>query len=97
MSEGADAKTRAVVTVLGEDRVGIVARIATVLAETGTNIEDIRQAVLEGLFSMTMLVTVDEGATPFDEVQARLTAAGEELGLQVNLQREDVFRYMHRI
>jgi ACT domain-containing protein len=97
MSEGADAKTRAVVTVLGEDRVGIVARIATVLAETGTNIEDIRQAVLEGLFSMTMLVTVDEGATPFDEVQGRLAAAGDELGLQVNLQREDVFRYMHRI
>jgi len=90
-------KTRAVVTVLGEDRVGIVARLSTELADTGTNIEDIRQAVLEGLFSMTMLVTVDEEATPFDEVQSRLREAGEDLGLQVNLQREDVFRFMHRI
>jgi ACT domain-containing protein len=90
-------KTRAVVTVLGEDRVGIVARLSTELADTGTNIEDIRQAVLEGLFSMTMLVTVDEDATPFDEVQSRLRKAGEDLGLQVNLQREDVFRFMHRI
>ncbi len=90
-------KTRAVVTVLGEDCVGIVARLSTELAETGTNIEDIRQAVLDGLFSMTMLVTVDEAATPFDEVQSRLHTAGDELGLQVNLQREDVFRFMHRI
>ena len=46
---------------------------------------------------MTMLVTVDEEATPFDEVQKRLAAAGEELGMQITLQREDVFRYMHRI
>ena len=90
-------KTRAVVTVLGEDRVGIVARISGVLAETGTNIEDIRQTILGDLFSMTMLVTVDEEATPFAEVQRRLQEAGDELSLQVNLQREDVFRYMHRI
>jgi ACT domain-containing protein len=53
--------------------------------------------VLDGLFSMTMLVTVDEAATPFDEVQSRLREAGEDLGLQANLQREDVFRFMHRI
>lgn len=90
-------KTRAVVTVLGEDRVGIVARISTALAESGANIEDIQQAVLDGLFSMTMLVTVDEEAAPFDEVQTLLSSAGDELGLQVRLQREDVFRFMHRI
>ena len=88
---------RAVVTVLGEDRVGIVAKLSGVLAQTGTNIEDIRQAVVQGLFTMTMLVTIDETATPFDEVQRRLEEAGEELKLQVTLQREDVFRFMHRI
>lgn len=90
-------KTRAIVSVLGEDRVGIVAAISTVLAETGTNIEDIRQTIIGGIFSMTMLVTVDEDATPFAEVQRRLAEAGESIGLQVTLQREDVFRFMHRV
>ena len=67
------------------------------LAESHANIEDIRQTIIGGIFSMTMLVTVDEEATPFDELQARLAEVGEELGLQITLQREDVFRYMHRI
>jgi ACT domain-containing protein len=89
--------TRAIVTVLGEDRVGIVAAISAVLAETGTNIEDIRQSKVGSVFSMTMLVTVDESTAPFDEVQRRLLEAGERLGMQVTLQREDLFRYMHRI
>lgn len=90
-------KTPAILSVLGEDRVGIVATISRVLSDSRTNIEDIRQTIIGGIFSMTMLVTVDEDATPFDEVQRRLADAAEELGLQVTLQREDVFRYMHRI
>lgn len=90
-------QTRAILSVLGEDRVGIVAAISGVLAETGANIEDIRQTIISGIFSMTMLVTVDEDATPFETVQAKLAEAGESLGLQVTLQREDVFRYMHRV
>lgn len=91
-------KTPAILTVLGEDKVGIVAAISRVLAESGANIEDIRQTILSSIFSMTMLVTVDEEATPFDELQRRLVVVGEELGgMQVNLQREDVFRFMHRI
>jgi ACT domain-containing protein len=90
-------KTRAILSVLGEDRVGIVSAVSRVLAESGTNIEDIRQTILSGVFSMTMLVTVDEDQTPFQDVQSRLTEVGEELGLQITLQREDVFRYMHRV
>lgn len=89
--------TPTILSVLGEDRVGIVATVSRVLAESHANIEDIRQTILGGIFSMTMLVTVDEEATPFDELQARLAEAAEELGLQITLQREDVFRYMHRI
>ena len=69
-------KTRAIVSVLGEDRVGIVAAVATTLADAGTNIEDIRQSIVGGIFSMTMLVTVDEDATPFEDVQAALDAGG---------------------
>jgi ACT domain-containing protein len=90
-------RTPAILSVLGEDRVGIVAKVSGVLAESRANIEDIRQTIIGGIFSMTMLVTVDEDVTPFDELQRRLTEVGEEIGLQITLQREDVFRYMHRI
>ena len=90
-------QTPAILSVLGEDCVGIVARISGVLAEAHANIEDIRQTIIGGIFSMTMLVTVDEDAMAFDELQRRLTAVGTDLGLQITLQREDVFRYMHRI
>lgn len=90
-------RTPAILSVLGEDRIGLVAAISRVLADAGANIEDIRQTIISGVFSMTMLVTVDEEATPFDELQARLIAVGEEIGVQVTLQREDVFRFMHRI
>ena len=89
--------TRAILSVLGEDRVGIVAEVTGVLAAKGVNIEDIRQTIIGGVFSMTMLVTVDEDAEPFDRVQAALAAVGEQIGVQVSLQREDVFRAMHRI
>ena len=90
-------QTPAILSVLGEDRVGIVARVSAVLAESHANIEDIRQTIIGGIFSMTMLVTVDEEATAFDELQRTLTAIGDEMGLQITLQREDVFRFMHRI
>ena len=89
--------TPAILSVLGEDRVGIVAAISRVLADSGANIEDIRQTIISGIFSMTMLVTVNEERTPFDELQRKLAEAGKEIGVQVTLQREDVFRFMHRI
>jgi ACT domain-containing protein len=90
-------RTPAILSVLGEDRVGIVARISGVLAESHANIEDIRQTIIGGIFSMTMLVTIDEEVTAIDELQSHLTEVGTELGLQITLQREDVFRFMHRI
>jgi len=90
-------ETRAILSVLGEDRVGIVAAVSTALASAGANIEDIRQTILSGMFSMTMLVTVNEDACRFEEVQARLAVVAEDLGMQITLQREDVFRFMHRV
>ena len=89
--------TPAILSVLGEDRVGIVAASPTALAETGVNIEDIRQTIIGGIFSMTMLVTVDEDAHAFEDVQARLAEVAERIGMQITLQREDVFRFMHRV
>lgn len=91
------AQTKTVVTVLGKDRTGIVARIATTLTECGANIDDIQQNVLQDIFSMTMMVTLDESNTAFNEVQERLSADGEALGLQVVIQREDVFDFMYNV
>lgn len=90
-------RTPAVLAVLGEDKVGIVAAVAGALANAGANIEDIRQTILGGIFSMTMLVTVDEDRVTFDRLQETLIQVGREIGVQITLQREDVFRYMHRI
>lgn len=89
--------THTVVTVLGQDTKGIVATIATTLAECGANIDDIQQNVLKDIFSMTMLVTLDEEVAGFNEVQERLEADGEGLGLQVRIQREDVFKFMYSV
>ena len=90
-------KTRAILSVLGEDTVGIVAAVTGALAEGHVNIEDIRQTIISGVFSMTMLVTVDEDATPFDKVQESLAAVAAKINVQITLQREDVFRAMHRV
>ena len=89
--------TPAILSVLGEDCVGIVAAVSAALAANGANIEDIRQTIISGVFSMTMLVTVDEDATPFDKVQESLAAVAEKMNVQITLQREDVFRAMHRV
>ena len=88
---------RTVVTVLGKDRSRIVATIATTLADCGANIDDIQQNVLNDIFSMTMLVTLDEDVATFNEVQERLARDGETLNLQVVIQREDVFEFMYNV
>lgn len=90
--------TRAVVSVLGKDRSRIVATIATTLADHGANIDDIKQSILDAdIFSMTMLVTIDEQAASFDKVQQALATDAERLHIQVTLQREDVFRFMYEV
>ncbi|MDW7709883.1 MAG: ACT domain-containing protein [Deferrisomatales bacterium] len=89
---------KTVVTVIGQDQVGIVARIATCLAENGVNIEDINQKILGGtIFAMTLLA--DAGRAPVDlpELARRLQGSVEGMGLQVMVQDAEVFRYMHRV
>ena len=90
---------KCVISVLGKDRSGVVAAIATVLADCGANIDDISQTILgEGrMFSMTMMVSLDVTTADFNTVQERLTATGESLGMQVLIQREDVFQAMYQI
>ena len=89
--------THAVVTELGGDHSGIVASIAQALADNDANIDDMRQNVVKGIFSMTMLVSFDEQTVPFDEVQEALERAGRDVGVQVRLQREDVFKFMYNV
>lgn len=88
---------RCVISVLGKDRSGIVAAIANVLAQKGANIDDISQTILDDIFSMTMLVRLNTEIASFNEVQEALTQTGEDLGVQVILQREDVFQFMYKI
>ncbi|WP_456483333.1 ACT domain-containing protein [Methanopyrus kandleri] len=89
--------TRAVVTVIGADRPGIVAGISSVLAEHNANIEDISQTVLRDLFAMVMLVDLSEADVSVGELREELQKAGEELGVDVIVQHEDVYRAMHRV
>ena len=88
---------RAVVTVLGEDRVGIVAGISAALAEQGVNIEDIRMATMGDLFTMIALVSLEGMRGDFSAVKAALEAAGAALGVQAGIQRREIFDAMHRV
>ncbi len=88
---------RAVVTVLGEDRVGIVAAVSAALAAQDVNIEDIRMATMGDLFTMIALVSLPDAAVPFAEIQAALVRAGDDLGVQAHIYRREIFDAMHRI
>jgi ACT domain-containing protein len=88
---------KAVLSVLGKDRKGIVATVATTLYECGANIDDIAQTILDDMFSMTMLVTISEEVCTFNALQERLATDSQALGLQINLQRSDVFEFMYKI
>lgn len=88
---------KCVLSVLGKDRPGIVAGIAVTLNECGANIDDISQTILGDMFSMTMLTTLDPEVANFDTVQDKLAQEAEKLGVQVTLQRQDVFHYMYEV
>ena len=88
---------KCVISVLGKDRSGNVAAVSTALAECGANIDDISQTILEDIFSMTMLTTLDLEVADFNTVQEKLTEVGDDLGVQIIIQREDVFQYMYKI
>jgi ACT domain-containing protein len=88
---------RAVITVVGVDRVGIIARITGKLADLGINILDISQTIMGDLFTMSMIVEMGSAEKQFVQVREELVALGQEMGMEIHVQREDVFRYMHRI
>jgi ACT domain-containing protein len=88
---------RAIVTVIGKDRVGIIADVTALLAQYGVNVLDISQTVLQEYFTMIMLVDAAQCTVPFADLARTLDEAGTQCGLQIRAQREDIFNAMHRI
>lgn len=87
----------AIVTVVGEDKVGITAGICTLLAENNVNILDITQTILQGKFTMVMAVDVGNAGVSIGELASKLETLGEKLRISIRIQREEIFDAMHRI
>ena len=88
---------KVVITIIGKDRVGIVAMASNVLAENQVNILDINQNIVDGFFNMVMIAETGESKVSIKELQGIFTAKGKELGLEIKVQHEDIFQSMHRI
>ena len=88
---------KAIVTVVGKDQVGIIAAVCVKLAEYNVNVLDISQTVMQGYFTMMMVVDVSEANLPLAEMVVLMEEMGKERGLSIRLQREDIFEAMHRI
>ncbi len=88
---------QAVITVVGSDKVGILAKISTICAEAGVNIEDVSQTILRGTFAMIMVVEIPESGVAFGQIADKLREGGRELGMDVNITRQDTFDAMHRV
>ena len=88
---------KAIVTVIGEDRVGIIAGVCVDLAAFNVNVLDINQTVMQGYFTMMMAVDVSACNVPVAELVTEMAKIGENMGLSIRVQREDIFQAMHRI
>ncbi len=88
---------RAIITVIGTDRVGIIAGVSTILSESNVNILDITQTIMQGFFTMIMVVDVSKSGINFEQLAGKLSAKGDDMGLKIKIQHEDLFKSMHRI
>ena len=88
---------KAVVTVVGKDRVGIIANVCVELANYNVNVLDISQTVMQGYFTMMMVVEVSECTLPLAELCKAMDAKGQQMGVSIRVQREDIFEAMHRV
>ena len=88
---------KAIVTVVGKDRVGIIAEICVQLASYKVNVLDISQTVMQGYFTMMMAVDVSQCPVQLAELCRIMDAKGQEMGLSIRVQREDIFEAMHRV
>ena len=88
---------KAIVSVFSKDRIGIIADVCTLLADMRVNVLDLSQTIMDGMFTMVTLVDTATSDLAFDQIQQKLAHSGEDLGLQIRIQREDIFDAMHRI
>ncbi len=88
---------KAVISVLGTDRKGIIAGVSRVLLECDANILDISQTIVSGLFSMILIADISSERCSFDDMKARLDALGRSLSVQIRTQRSEIFEAMHQI
>ena len=86
-----------IITVLGKDTVGIIAKVCTYLAGSNINILDINQTIVQDYFNMMMIADVKGAVKPFDTLGAELAAIGNAIGVQIKCQREEIFDKMHRV
>lgn len=88
---------KTIITVVGKDTVGIIARVCTYLADNNINIEDISQTIVQGYFNMMMVVDANNMNKKFGIMADELSALGEEVGVIIKCQKEEIFDKMHRI
>ena len=88
---------RTIITVVGKDTVGIIAKICTYLSDNGINVNDISQTIVQGYFNMMMIVDFAASKKPFDQVQKELEELGKKIGVNVKCQKAEIFDMMHRI
>lgn len=88
---------RTIITVVGKDTVGIIAKVCTWLADNNVNILDITQTIVQGYFNMMMIVDMEKMEKPFEQAVNELDEVGRQMGVQIKCQREEIFDKMHRI
>lgn len=88
---------KVIISVLGKDAVGIIAKVCTMLSENNVNINDISQTIIQGYFNMMMIADLSASTINLADLQEKLNAIGEEMGVQIKCQREEIFDKMHRI
>lgn len=88
---------KAILTVIGEDKVGIIAGISNKMLEYKINILDVNQTIMQGFFTMIMVLDIKDMNVSFEEVKAGLNAEGERLGVEVKIQKEEIFKSMHSL
>ncbi|MEA5037935.1 hypothetical protein SDC9_31747 [bioreactor metagenome] len=88
---------KTIITVVGKDAVGIIAKVCTYLSNNQINVEDISQTIVQGYFNMMMIVDTGNACVPFGDMARDLEQIGQEIGVHIKCQREEIFEKMHRI
>ena len=88
---------KTIITVIGKDTVGIIAKVCTYLAENNVNVLDISQTIVQDYFNMMMIADINSASKDFDTLSTELKEIGVEIGVKIKMQHEDIFNCMHRI